>query len=270
MIAYVWLALLGGALGAFGTLIGAGGGFLLMPILLIVYPHDNPDVLASISLAVVCLNATSGSFAYARMRRIDYKSGALFAAATIPGGVLGALTTGLIPRATFDIMLGVVVLTASAYLLINPVRRVGAGHRWPNGWQRVVVDASGTRHEYRYPRALGVAISLVVGFVSSVLGIGGGIIHVPVLSAVLDFPVHIATATSHFTLAFMSAAGTVVHTIKGTMDPGLARTLALAVGVVPGAQLGARLSKRIHGVAIIRALAAALALVGIRLLAGAM
>ena len=84
---------LGFAVGTYGTLIGAGGGFVLMPILLLIYPDDSPELLTSISLAVVFFNTLSGSEAYAFMKRIDYKSGLLFAGAAIPGAVFGALNT---------------------------------------------------------------------------------------------------------------------------------------------------------------------------------
>ena len=268
MIVGALLALLGFALGVFGTLIGAGGGFLLVPILLLLYPHDTPDVLTSISLAVVCVNAISGSAAYARMGRIDYKSGSLFAAATVPGSIVGALTTSLIPRHAFNLILGAVVLVAAVYLFIKPTPTITAGRRWPDGWLRVVTERSGHRHEYRYPAILGVLISLVVGFLSSLLGIGGGIIHVPVLVNLFDFPVHIATATSHFTLAFMAAAGTGAHWFAGSLQAGRVRAISLAVGVVPGAQLGAKLSNKFRGPGIIRSLAVALAVVGVRLLIG--
>ena len=89
MTSYLWLLPVGVFIGAFGTLIGAGGGFVLTPILLLVYPHDNPEIITSISLAVVFFNAFSGSAAYARMQRIDYRSGVLFALATIPGAAVG-------------------------------------------------------------------------------------------------------------------------------------------------------------------------------------
>jgi uncharacterized membrane protein YfcA len=98
MTPYLWLLPVGVLIGAFGTLIGAGGGFILTPILLLVYPHESPEIITSISLAVVFFNAFSGSVAYARMRRIDYRSGVLFALATIPGAVVGALTTTYMPR----------------------------------------------------------------------------------------------------------------------------------------------------------------------------
>ena len=84
-LTYLWLFPLGLAIGAFGTLIGAGGGFILVPILLILYPNENTELITSISLAVVFFNALSGSLAYARMKRVDFKSGIVFAVATIPG-----------------------------------------------------------------------------------------------------------------------------------------------------------------------------------------
>ena len=81
---FLWLVPLGFVVGAYGTLIGAGGGFVLMPALLLLYRGESPELLTSISLAVVFFNALSGSFAYARMGRIDYKSGLLFSTTTIP------------------------------------------------------------------------------------------------------------------------------------------------------------------------------------------
>lgn len=105
MMQLIWLIPLGLAVGAFGTLIGAGGGFILVPILLLMYPDKSPETITSISLAVVFFNALSGSIAYSKMKRIDYKSGLIFATATIPGSVLGALTVSHIPRHLFNLYL---------------------------------------------------------------------------------------------------------------------------------------------------------------------
>ena len=84
---YLEFIALGLGVGTYGTLIGAGGGFVLMPLLLLLYPYETPEKLTSISLAIVCLNALSGSGAYALMKRIDYKSGLIFAAATCTGSI---------------------------------------------------------------------------------------------------------------------------------------------------------------------------------------
>ncbi len=262
----LWLILLGFAVGAYGTLIGAGGGFVLMPVLLLLYPDEPRELLASISLAVVFVNALSGSCAYAKMRRIDYRSGVLFSAATIPGAILGALTTASLPQKTFDAVLGLFMIAASSFLIVRPEREGIKREKRPMySLTDTVVETDGTEHVITYNPVLGVGLSLFVGFASSLLGIGGGIIHVPVLVYLLDFPVHVATATSHFILAVMSLTGTAVHVATGTFSKGIHRTIFLAAGVLLGAQLGAFLSQRIHGSWLIRGLAVALGLAGVRI-----
>jgi len=138
------------------------------------------------------------------------------------------------------------------------------------GSPRTITDRQGNTYRYTVPVRRGVLFSLGVGFVSSFLGIGGGVIHVPLLVRALGFPTHIATATSHFVLANMAAVGTVTHIVTGGFagDTGVHRAVALSVGVVGGAQLGAWISQRIQGVMIQRLLAVALAALALRLLIG--
>ncbi len=270
MLSLVVLVLIGAGVGAYGTLIGAGGGFVLVPVLLLLYPHLAPTTITSISLAVVCANAASGSAAYARMKRIDFATGRLFALATIPGAVVGVFANGLFSRGPFDKLLGALLVLLSVGLVARPGASTGAlPERAARGHvTRTVVDASGTTYTYTYNRWLGLGLSGVVGFLSSLLGIGGGIIHVPAMVQLLDIPPHVATATSHFVLAMTSGAGSAVHLARGDFAGVAARTIALAVGVVPGAQAGAVLSGRIRGAWIMRLLALALAAVGLRLLLG--
>jgi uncharacterized membrane protein YfcA len=109
-------------------------------------------------------------------------------------------------------------------------------------------------------------LSFGVGFLSSILGIGGGIIHVPALITLFDFPAHIATATSHFILALSAATGTLSHVALGHVQ--LGPGIAMALGAIAGAQVGGALSHRVHGTWIVRGLAAALTLVGLRLIIG--
>jgi uncharacterized protein len=202
------------------------------------------------------------------MKRVDYKSGLLFSAASLPGAVIGALTTSQIPRWLFDTVFGLLLIGASITLLFpGNLRKKGTAPEMPSrGVSRHLVEADGTGHSYVFNPILGMALSFLVGFFSSLLGIGGGIIHVPALVYFLHFPVHIATATSHFILANMALTGTVTHILTGTFSHGIHRTIFLAIGVMVGAQLGARLSNRIKGTWIMRSLAVALGLVGLRIL----
>ena len=257
------LVLLGVAVGGVGTLVGAGGGFLLTPVLLLVYPHDSPRTITAISLAAVWANSTSGTLAYARQRRIDVRSGVLFGVATLPGAVGGALLVRYVPRQVFD---GVMAAALGAVAVLITVRG-GRPRSRASGASRVVVDRRGNEWRYRVPEARGVIYSIVVGFASSFLGIGGGVFHVPILVAMLGFPTHIATATSHFVLSMMSGAGAITHAVQGSyrVGHGLRRSIALAIGVAVGAQAGAHVSTRAPAVLIERLLAAGLALVAIRL-----
>jgi uncharacterized membrane protein YfcA len=268
---YLWLLPLGVLVGAFGTLIGAGGGFILMPVLILLYPEQSPVAMTAISLVIVFLNAASGTAAYARMRRIDYKSGLMFSLATVPGAVLGAMATALFPRRWFDLLFGLLLVGASAYLLTSTkppsIRPRTTGAR---RFHRAIVEPDGTRHEWSFNPAVGLWLSLLVGFVSSLLGIGGGIIHVPAMVRLLSFPVHIATATSHFVLAIMALAGTGVHLLDGALLNTAGLVIPLAIGVVIGAQFGAWLSNRVRGRLILVILALALGAVGLRILVAAL
>lgn len=267
MITFILFILLGLLVGSFGTLIGVGGGFVLLPVLLWLYPNEAPEILAGISLAIVFFNALSGSIAYGRQRRIEYKSGLIFAAAALPGTILGALATSLIPRLWFDMVIGSLLVAASVAILVRRVRESGKTRAVRGRAMTIsIADAGGTSHTFSYNLGLGLSLSFVVGFVSSILGIGGGIIHVPALVHLLNFPVHIATATSHFILALMSFSGSMTHFVAGHLAAGYGRIVPLAIGVIGGAQLGALLSNRLHGTVIIRALAVALFLVGLRTL----
>jgi uncharacterized membrane protein YfcA len=262
-----WLLLLltGLAIGAYGTIIGAGGGFILVPLLLILYPTESSESIASVSLAVVFFNALSGTIAYARLKRVDYGSGVLLALATVPGAILGALTTPLIPRRPFDLIVGCLLVGLSIFLVVRPLAEA---REWSGRFRmsRRMIDPDGTVQSWSYNPVLGAAVSVVIGFVSSLLGIGGGFIHVPVMVDLLNFPVHVASATSHFTLTVMSAVGSAVHLLTGTLVGGAARVVPLSIGVVIGAQMGARLAQRMRGAWIIRALVLALAFVGARLI----
>lgn len=260
-----WVAL-GLGVGAYGTLIGAGGGFILVPVLLFVYPRLSATQVTAISLAVVFVNAVSGSIRYSRMRRIDYRSGIVLAAATVPGAVLGAIVVGAIPRRLFDVIMGVALILVSLFLLARPGTSRSLWAESPFTVARSLTDADGKTYTFRFNLGLAALFSVGIGFVSSLLGIGGGIIQVPLLTSFFAFPAHIATATAQFALLFTSAAGALTHLVQGAYQPFVRLTIELAVGVVIGAQVGAALSRRVASTVIIRLLAVGLGLVGLRLL----
>ncbi len=261
------LIALGFGLAAYGTLIGAGGAIVLIPALILLYPDFNPTTLTSISLAIVFINALSGTMAYSRLRRIDYKTGSAFAVATIPGTIAGIMVSNLISTRLFSIIFGIVLIMLSILLMLRPQKQASSAQSLPGGTSiRILTDAAGDTYRYSFNMLVGILISFGVGFLAGLLGIGGGIIHVPVMVFLMNFPVHIATATSHFILVFTSLTGSLTHVFGGAYHDTWQLIIWLAIGVIPGAQIGAWLSKKVRGILLIRLLSIGLALMGIRLI----
>ena len=266
------LIIVGFIIGSFGTLIGAGGGFILVPLLILTHPNMPPNIITAISIAVVAVNAISGSIAYARAKRIDYKAGILFALFTIPGSIAGVFLVKYIPIHVFNILFGILLIALATCLFIKNKKSDHATSTIPvktKGLKsHTITDSHGTVFSYSFNQTYGIVISILVGFLSPVLGIGGGIIHVPAMVQWLQFPVYIATATSHFILAVMSSVSVIVHIFQGSYNDShvFKMVIALGIGVIPGAQLGAYISHKIETHIIIRSLAVCLAIVGVRIL----
>ncbi len=260
------LAAIGLFIGAFGTLIGVAGGFLLVPILLFLYPEETPATITSITLTVAFFNALSGSIAYGRMKRIDYRSGLLFSTVAVPGAIVGAYVIDLLNRGVFQYIFGSLLLVVSAYLVLRPERKISAssGLKWQVS--RDITDGQNNNYKYSYNLLAGMTIASFVGVIAGLLGIGGGIIHVPAMTQILYFPVHIATATSHFVVAISTLAAIITHIVAGTYTGDIGRVAVLSAGAVIGAQFGARLSQKVKASLIVRLLAIGLAVVALRLL----
>lgn len=270
----VWpgLVALGVGVGAYGTMIGAGGGFVLVPLLIVLYPEYGPEVITGISLAVVWTNATSGAIAYSRQRRIDFVAGGMFAAATLPGAIGGALLIGKVHGTAFEVAFAVMLLLVATWLLLPRPNRLLVSPPPGRYVRRLLTDAAGDTYSYSFDPVLGIAMGLVVGAVASLFGVGGGIFYVPAMVLLMRFPAYIAVATSTFVLMFTAGAGSIVHVFTGTYAGVVVETIALAVGTVAGGQIGALISRRLarRQAIILRLLSAALVLVGLRQLIAAL
>ena len=258
----LWYIPIGIGIGTLGTLIGVGGGFILVPLLILTRPDWSAEQITAVSMAIVAGNSISGSAAYLRDRKVDLQAGWRFALWTLPGSVIGVYLTQFVPRQGFDLVFGLFILCMALYLFQRAQKRA-----------KSVIQTDATLESSSVQPGMyrkGQWISLAVGFFSPILGIGGGIIHVPAMIELLKFPVHRATATSSFILAIMATTTVLIHLFRGRYnDPSIwSLILCLLIGVFIGAQLGAALSKRLSGQTVVKVLAAVMLLVGIRIIFG--
>jgi uncharacterized membrane protein YfcA len=272
LVQLVVLLLLGLVAGTYGAIIGAGGGFVVVPILLLIpwYQDLSPQTVTGISLMVVFCSAVSASQAFLRQRRVDIPIACVFAVAAIPGSVLGRLVVGSMNRGPFEIAFGILLIVLSAYLAFRkpPVPKVAPTGNLPFGVvRRTFTLQNGEKVETAVDLRIGAVLSLGVGFLAALFGIGGGLLLVPIMVGLLTFPPHFATATSQFFLMLTSlvAVFSDILTQPSILLNNWPVALLIAIGVIAGAQIGARLSRKMAGPLIVRLLALALVIVGVRL-----
>lgn len=239
---------LGLPLGALGSLTGVGGGFLLMPVLLWLYPHQPAGALAVISLTVVFFNSLSGTILSARQDRVRFTTGLVYGLVSLPLVWLGTQGQALVDRETFTFAFGLFLVAGAAFLVF---------HRPANGPRKT------PRRRIWFA---GLAISLVVGVVSGFFGVGGGFLFVPLLAFFLRFPLPEATATSQLMVGLGSAFALATSALSYPLviDPQLLG--GLVAGVLVGSPGGTWASTRWSSRLILGILAALLVVVGIRFL----
>jgi uncharacterized protein len=254
-------------IGIVGTLIGAGGGFIHVPVLIIFYGFS-PQHAIGTSMAVVMLNAISGTFSYIAQKRIDYEIAIKFAVAASPGVFVGALLSQFFNVTSFSVIFSVLLIILSYYLFFGKEFYVVRTKVAQAPQTRHLTDATGEEYSYAPDMSVGFSASTLIGIFSGLFGIGGGVIHVPLMYSALGIPVHVATATSHFILAITSFLGFIVFLGLGYVD--LDYAVVLGIGTIIGAYYGARLSLKTQPYIIKRVIAACMLFLALRLLMDAL
>lgn len=256
----IFFILFGGAVGTWGTIIGAGGGFLLMPLLLIWLrlPHE---LAVGTSLTAVFCSVVVGAWAYWRQGVVDLRTGLYLGLVAIPGLWLGAALIPVVDPGAIRWIFAA-VLAGFAWRSLQPGVSSPVADASSHTLRKLTArDGREFQWVFSLPRLL--VVGLVTGVVSGFLGIGGGVVLVPVMTTWFFFPPQVAVATSLFALLFSSSFGAALFWVKGEV---LVREAVLfGVGMVVGAQVGPMIARRAGGKWIMRALAAGLIVIAIRL-----
>jgi hypothetical protein len=239
----------GAAAGGLGALLGIGGGVFLVPFLNLGlnFPFT---VAAAISLTTVIATSSSVSAGRTGQQLINIRLGMVLEVATAAGSLLGGVTAQMVAQSTLQKLFGLVASIVAIIMLSRLNRRnvildPSADPGLLGG--RFYEDESGCMVTYRVRRLpAALAASFVAGNVSSLLGIGGGVIKVPVLNAWCGVPLRAAAATSAFMIGVTATAGAVIYYGHGQLIPALAAAAVLGVqlGSWGGMHVGARASAK--------------------------
>jgi uncharacterized membrane protein YfcA len=231
--------------GGLGALLGLGGGIFLVPFLNLVFNFPITTA-AAISLTTVIATSSSVSAGRAGKQLINMRLGMLLEVVTAGGSLLGGVTAQLLAQSTLQRLFGVTAMIVAVIMVTRLKRRnvildstIDPGVLGGEYYE----DESGCVVKYRVKRLpLAIAASFVAGNVSSLLGIGGGIIKVPILNAWCGVPLRAAAATSAFMIGVTATAGAIIYYGRGQIVPVLAA--AAVLGVQVGSWGGMRVGQR--------------------------
>ena len=223
MFEEIWLIPLGFIAGILGSIIGLGGGIIIVPVL--TFMGFSPTLAVSNSLFAVFSNSVGSTVAYAKQKRVEFSLGWKLGLMAVPGTILGAFISSDLSSEIFKILFALVLISSASYIFLK--RKI----------EEKPVDIS------RLLLIFSAGASCFAGIISSLFGIGGGLIFVPLMVVALGISIKRAAPTSQFILMFASFSGLIIHSMLG--HPDYYQALLLSIGAFAGGILGARLSLEI-------------------------
>ncbi len=223
MLEELWFIPLGFVAGLLGSIIGLGGGIIIVPVL--TFFGFPPTLTVSNSIFAVFSNAAASSISYAKQKRIEYRIGLKLGLLSIPGTIFGAYLSTDITPTLFKILFGIILISASIYIYSK--RKIEPKSK--NISKQIMIFA--------------IAASFLAGIISGLFGIGGGVVFVPLMVIAMGLSMKNAAPTSQFILLFASASALITHTLLG--HPDFYQALLLSAGAFVGGLVGARLSLEI-------------------------
>lgn len=267
---------MGAAVGFLSGMFGVGGGFLLTP-LLILSGIPSAVAVATVTAQVVA-SSTSGVLNYWRRRTVDFKLAAVLLSGGVVGSALGVWLFSILQRlGQLDLIISISYMgflgTVGSLMLMEAVRAIVAAKRGKppvfrqsgqHNWIHGLPFKMRFKRSKLYVSAIPIAgLGCFIGFIGSVLGIGGGFIMVPAMIYLLRVPTNIVIGTSLLQILFTMMVATFLHAISNQSVDVVLALLLMAGGVV-GAQFGAQVGQKLRGEQLRALLALLVLMVGVR------
>jgi uncharacterized protein len=250
VVTFIEIFLIGIGAGVVGSMLGLGGGIIIVPALTLLFGMSMRTAVAASTVSIIA-TSTGAAVAYLRDRLTNTRVAIWLEMGTSTGALSGALIAGIINQRLLYIMFGL-LLGYSTYNMFKSRKS-----ELPTG---IVPDALSAklrlngsyydkalsrRVDYQVTRTLpGLIIMYFSGAAAGLLGIGAGIFKVPAMDQVMGMPFKASTATSNFMIGVTAASGAVVYFARGDVQPLVAGPVVL--GVLLGAVLGAKLMVRMN------------------------
>jgi len=244
LVRFIEIILSGVGVGLLSSIAGIGGGTIMVPLMVLVLGIDVKVAIASSLLTIIVTSASSSSV-YLKEGLVNLRVALTLEPTTALGAIVGASITIGLPSSVVRKVFGVGLMIISVIMLLRTFTKPREGGEVKN-W------------------LLGIASSFFAGVSSGMFGIGGGVLKVPIMNLVMGLPIKEAVATSSFMVGLTASSGSIVYALQKLVDPVL--VLGFAMGIIPGATLGAKSLKGIKSKYIKLIFSMVLLYAGIKLL----
>lgn len=235
------LLVIGVLAGILGTLLGIGGGIVFIPVLTIVYGLTTTEA-AAVSLIGIIVTSTSATTFYLQKRVTNIRLGLLLEISTAIGAMAGAFVSAYIQDWVLMTIFAVVILISALRMTVDKEKEVFS----ENGefTYHDLKREEDVNYDVKNIKS-GFAACSIAGMVSSMTGVGGGVIKVPIMNLHMGVPIRAAMATSNYMIGITAFSGAIIYFLNGRVLLDVAAFVV--IGAFLGSLVGEHLSKSVDG-----------------------
>ncbi|OHR07920.1 hypothetical protein HMPREF2721_09915 [Staphylococcus sp. HMSC078A12] len=269
MVSILLLILIGALSAILGSLVGIGGGLIIVPTLVYLgVEHDllhgiTPQIAIGTSSIILIVTGLVSTFGYLKSKQVDTKNGYIFLFGLLPGSLFGSFISRYLTLDSFNLYFGMFLILVSILLLVrNSIKPIKLFEK--KKYEKTYVDKDGTIYHYHVPPVFAFVVTFFIGITTGLFGIGGGALMTPLMLIVFRFPPHVAVGTSMMMIFFSSVMSSIGHTFQGHVAWHYA--LVLVISSYVGAKIGVRINQSIKSNTVVALLRTVMLLLGVYLI----
>lgn len=269
MLTIILLILIGGLSAILGSIVGIGGGIIIVPTLIYLGVENNllegitPQIAIGTSSVILIVTGLTSTLGYLKTKQVDVKNGSIFLFGLLPGSLIGALLSRYLTLESFNLYFGIFLIIVSILLIIRNKIKPFKIFDKPK-YERSYVDGTGKKYHYNVPPLVAFIATLFIGTLTGLFGIGGGALMTPLMLIVFRFPPHVAVGTSMMMIFFTSIMSSAGHIVQGHVAWSYA--IVLVIASYFGAKLGVKVNQSIKSDTVVFLLRTFMLIMGIYLI----
>ncbi|MCU5745929.1 sulfite exporter TauE/SafE family protein [Staphylococcus sp. SQ8-PEA] len=265
MLTIICLILIGALSAILGSLVGIGGGIIIVPTLIYLGVDHHllkgitPQIAIGTSSIILIVTGLSSTIGYMKAKQVDFKNGSVFLFGLVPGSLIGAILSRYLTLHSFNLYFGIFLIFVAILLIIrNKIKPIKIFSK--EKYRREYTDNDGHTYHYYVAPLFAFVVTLLIGILTGLFGIGGGALMTPLMLLVFRFPPHVAVGTSMLMIFFSSLTSSIGHVAQGHVA--WSYSIVLIISSYLGARLGVKINRAVKSDTVVLLLRTVLLIMG--------